>query len=66
MTNATQQTNNINVGDIVRGKRCGMFVVLAFRSVGGEAHVQVKEVNPKTMALGRGEFALPVSAVVSA
>lgn len=32
---------------IVRGKVCGVFVVLGERTVGGESGYQLKEVNPK-------------------
>jgi len=58
---ATDTTFAVN--EIVRGARAGTFVILAMRTIGGEPHAQVKEVHPVTHAHGRGEFALPISAL---
>ena len=52
-----------NVNQIVRGAVCGTFVILAFRTIGGEEYAQVKEVHPVTHAPARGEFALPLTAL---
>lgn len=53
------------VNQIVKGKRAGTFVILAFRSIGGEQYAQVKEVCPVTGKARRGEMALPVDALVA-
>jgi hypothetical protein len=53
-----------NVNQIVKGKRAGVFVVLALRTVGGEAGAQVKPVNPANHAEhGAGEMFLPFDAL---
>jgi hypothetical protein len=52
-----------NVNQIVKGQVAGTFVILAFRVIGGEDYAQVKEVHPVTHQMGRGEFALPLSAL---
>ena len=54
------------VNQIVKGNTCGTFIVLALRTIGGEAYVQVKPYNPETGKAGRGEFALPIDAVKAA
>lgn len=48
---------------IVKGHQAGTFVILSFRTIGGEQYAQVKEVHPVTHATKPGEFALPVSAL---
>jgi len=53
-----------NVGQQVSGKVAGRFVILAFRTVGGIEMAQVKPVGPNGQ-LGRGEFALPLTALVA-
>ena len=37
-----------NVNQIVKGIKAGTFVILALRTIGGEAGAQVKPVNPDT------------------
>ena len=54
---------NFQVNQIVKGQAAGSFVILAFRSIGGEQMAQVKPYNPTTGATGRGEFALPLTAL---
>lgn len=55
-----------NVNQIVKGKRAGTFVILALRTVGGEAGAQVKPVNPNNHAeVGHGEMFLPFDALVA-
>lgn len=55
-----------NINQIVKGKRAGTFIVLGFRTIGGEQMVQVKPVNPNNHAeVGRGEMALPADALVA-
>jgi hypothetical protein len=63
MTTLTAATtsHSFNVGQIVKGARCGTFVILGFRDASGETCAQVKPVNPATGEIGRGEMALPVS-----
>ena len=57
---------NYQVNQIVNGKVAGTFVILAFRSVGGESGVQVKPINPNNHAeCGCGEFFLPLDAIRS-
>lgn len=53
-----------NVNQIVKGQTAGTFVILALRTIGGEAGAQVKPVNPDNHAqIGRGELWLPLSAI---
>jgi hypothetical protein len=54
---------NFQVNQIVKGQRAGTFVILSFRTIGGEQYAQVKEVHPVTQATKPGEFALPLSAL---
>ena len=56
----TFQTNQI-----VKGIKAGTFVIVAFRTIGGEEYAQVKPYNALTQKAGRGEFALPLSALVA-
>lgn len=68
MKNFTATTINADViheNQIVKGRICGMFVVLALRTVGGEFGYQVKPINPTTQEPLRGEFFLPADAVVT-
>ena len=53
------------IGTIVKGKVCGTFVVIGTRQIDGAEYVQVKEYNPETGAIAKGEFALPVDAVIA-
>jgi hypothetical protein len=54
------------INQIVKGKRAGTFVILGFRTIGGEQHAQVKPVNPANHAQhGAGEMALPLDALVA-
>lgn len=54
------------INQIVKGKRAGTFVILAFRTVGGEQGAQVKPVNPANHAQhGAGEMFLPFDALVA-
>lgn len=55
-------SNTIKIGHIYNGIRAGRFVVLAMREIGGEQYAQVKEVGPNN-ELGRGEMALPITAL---
>jgi hypothetical protein len=54
---------NFQIGQIVKGIKAGTFVVLGFRTIGGEEYAQLKEVCPTTGRKMRGEIALPVSAL---
>jgi hypothetical protein len=53
-----------NANQIVKGIKAGTFVILALRTIGGEAGAQVKPVNPDNHTqVGRGEMWLPLSAI---
>ncbi len=53
-----------NANQIVKGIKAGTFVILALRTIGGEAGAQVKPVNPGNHSqVGRGEMWLPLSAI---
>lgn len=49
-----------SVNQIVRGKVCGVFVILAFRYAGDVRMAQIKEIDPATQKLYPGEMCLPV------
>lgn len=55
-----------NINQIVKGKVAGQFIVLGYRTVAGESFVQVKPYNPSTGKAGRGEMAMPESALQAA
>ncbi len=59
---------NFQVNQIVKGQRAGTFVILAFRTMPGESeqYAQVKPYDPVSGKAGRGEMALPVSALKAA
>ena len=62
----TSTTSTLTAGQIVRGARAGTFVVLGFRTIGGEEHVQVQSVNPLNHTQrASGTFALATSSVVA-
>lgn len=51
-----------SVNQIVRGHKCGTFVVLGFFVRSGERFAQLKEVNPSDYTqTAPGELCLPVS-----
>lgn len=53
-----------NVNQIVKGHVAGTFVILGFRTIGGEQCAQLKCVNPDNHAqTARGELALPLTAL---
>lgn len=53
-----------NANQIVKGIKAGTFVILALRTIGGEAGAQLKPVNPDNHTqVGRGEMWLPLSAI---
>lgn len=57
---------SFNLNQIVKGASAGVFVIVGLRKIGGEDYAQVKPVNPNNHAeIGRGEFALPLSALRS-
>lgn len=58
-------TNGYYEDQLVKGIKAGHFVILAFRTMPGsdEVHAQLKEINPTTLKTGRGEIALPLSAI---
>lgn len=56
---------NFQANQIVKGQRAGTFVILTLRTVGGEQGAQVKPYDPATGKTGRGEFFLPLTALVA-
>lgn len=54
-------TNQFSIGQIVKGIRAGEFIILGFREIEGETYAQVKE--HRDGKLGRGEMALPLTAI---
>ena len=54
---------NFQVNQVVKGKTAGQFVILAFRTIGGEQYAQVKEYDEVTGKARRGEIALPLTAI---
>ena len=56
----------MQVNQIVKGQTAGTFVILALRTVGGEAGAQVKPYNEATGKSGQGEFWLPLTALKAA
>jgi len=56
---------NFKLNQIVQGQRAGSFVIIGFRTIGGEAYAQVKEYNPATGKTRGGEFSLPLTALVA-
>jgi len=68
MTTTTTQTVNgitLQVGEIVRGIRCGLFVIKAFKSIGGELMAVLKATDGSGR-LASGTLALPFDAIVKA
>lgn len=49
--------NKFSLNQIVKGKVCGYFVVLAYRQLNGRTFVQVKPYDPKTGQTSYGEMA---------
>lgn len=54
--------DKFSVNQVVKGK-FGQFVIIGFRSIGGEQYAQVKEYDAVTGKARRGEMALPVSSL---
>jgi len=54
--------NSFSINQIVSGK-FGKFVIIGFRSIGGEDYAQVKEYDAITGKARRGEMALPLSSL---
>lgn len=54
----------INLNEIVKGKKAGIFVVVGFRTIDGEPYAQVKSVNPSDYSqVAIGEMALPIASI---
>ena len=51
------------VNQIVKGSKAGLFIIIAFRLIGGEQSAQVKEYDEVSGKARRGEMALPISAL---
>lgn len=53
-----------NMNEIVKGHKAGEFIILGFRTIGGESYAQLKPYNIALNQVGRGELALPLTALV--
>lgn len=53
----------VAINQIVKGVKAGTFVVVGLRKIGGEQYAQVKPYDSVSGKAGRGEFALPISAL---
>lgn len=56
---------DFHINQIVKGAKAGTFVIVGLRTIGGEHYAQVKPYNPATGSTARGEFALPLTALVA-
>ena len=56
---------NFQVNQIVKGQSAGTFVILGFRTIGGEQYAQLKVYDEASGKTGRGEIALPLDAIKS-
>lgn len=54
------------VNQIVKGAKAGAFIIIGFRTIGGEQYAQVKEYDTVTGKARRGEMALPLTALRAA
>lgn len=54
--------SNFKVNQIVSGK-FGKFVIVGFRTIGGEQYARVKEYDEVTGKARRGEITLPLTAL---
>ena len=54
---------NFQVNQIVKGKVCGVFIILGFRFINEELYAQLKCYDPKSGSTSYGELSLPVSAI---
>jgi hypothetical protein len=50
------------INDVVYGIRCGKFVILGFRTIGGERVADCKEIGPNG-ELGCGEIAMTLDTI---
>jgi hypothetical protein len=50
-----------SLNQIVLGHKAGVFVILGFRTIGGEQWAQLKSYDPSTGRVARGELALPLN-----
>ena len=66
MTRTANITETFFAGQIVKGIRCGTFVVLGSRTVAGEFGYQVKSVCPVTGRMERGEMFFTPNALKAA
>lgn len=56
--------NKPHINEIVKGKVCGTFIVLAYGTIAGEDGVWLKEVHPVTHETAPGELFLTFDAIV--
>lgn len=58
-----RRSKMFQINQIVKGQKAGTFVILGFRTIGGEQYAQVKEYDEVTGKARRGEMALPITAL---
>jgi len=55
----------MNINQIVKGHKAGTFIILGFRTIGGEHYAQLKSVNPANHnQVSKGELAMPISSLI--
>jgi len=55
----------MNINQIVKGHKAGTFIILGFRTIGGENYAQLKSVNPANHnQVSKGELSLPLTAIM--
>lgn len=55
--------NGFGIGQVVNGNVCGTFIIVGFRTIGGEDYAQLKSFDVQTKRAERGELALPLTAI---
>jgi hypothetical protein len=57
--------NNFITNQIVKGKVAGLFIILGFRTIAGEAMADLKAINPANHEeFAPGEVTLPLDAII--
>jgi hypothetical protein len=55
---------SFEINQVVYGVRCGQFIILGFRNIGGEMCADCKALGPNG-ELGRGEICMPLDCIQS-
>jgi hypothetical protein len=59
--------SNFSINQIVKGKVAGLFIILGFRTIAGEAVAVLKAMNPANHnEFAPGEVTLPLDAIIAA